>query len=156
MHAAPSVSYPVGASRLAAALWTGVGLLALAAMVAWTFQAQTFGWRQQLGWAALAAGGLAGLWQWRHADPGRLNWDGESWRWESSRGGRISGSVRVVIDLQAALLLRLDGAGPQGEGRWLWLERTALPPAWAALRRAVYSPARTGAPHAAEPPAARS
>ena len=57
------------------------------------------------------------------------------------------GEVQVALDLQSHLLVRWQPeAGPV---LWLWLERSRAPLAWGALRRAVYSRARTGAPHGA-------
>lgn len=153
MHAAPSVTYPVGRSRFAAALslvlW-GAGLLAVAW---WTWQAQAAGWRHALAFAAVAACGLAATWAWRRSPVGYLRWDGGAWSWQDDTSDAEAGHPEVALDLQSRLLLRWHAA--TGGGCWLWLERSgAAAAAWEALRRAVYSPARNEAPHGAQPPVA--
>jgi hypothetical protein len=46
----------------------------------------------------------------------------------------------VALDLQSAMLLRLDN--PAGAIWWLWVERAALPGRWLDMRRAVYAARR--------------
>ena len=150
MHAAPSVTYPVGRSAFALRLAAFLVACGLAACVAWSVQS-SWGWRQAAGWGAvLACGALA--WQgWRRSPTGVLRWDGLQWSLEE--GARVDpGQAGLALDLQQRLLLRWR---PQhGPARWLWLERASDASHWEALRRAVYSRASTQVPAAGKPPAA--
>jgi hypothetical protein len=150
MHAAPSVSYPVGRSRFAA-LWLAViALLGLAAAVTFALQSPVFGWRQAAGFAAvLACAGIA-LAAWLRSPVGQLHWDGAGWQWEE--GGQTGGGrLAVALDVQSRLLLHWRGE--DRSQRWLWLARDGAPAHWDALRRAVYSPATQQAPRP-DPPVA--
>jgi hypothetical protein len=155
MHAAPSVSYPVGRSRFAGALLAAAWLLAAAATLAWTFTTPVPGWRQGLAGAVLAGCGLAALAGWLRSPAGTLAWDGGAWRWEAGKEGAAgrsaeAGRPELALDLQARMLLRWLPAG--GRQRWLWVERDAAVSHWDALRRAVYSRANTtGASHGGPP-----
>jgi toxin CptA len=151
MHAAPSVSYPVGRSAFAGALLAGLALLGLAAACGWALQASAVGWRQGLAFVAVAACGAFALLAWLRSPAGTLRWNGQDWQW---RQGEVSrdGRVEVSLDLQARLLVRWTGEGRSA--RWLWLERKSAPSHWEALRRAVYSRATTPVPPAGQPPAA--
>ena len=148
MHAAPSVSYPVGRSRFALVALGLAWLVGLALAALWTLQADAPGWRQALAFGAAGAAGLAAALAWRRSPSGRLAWDGGGWRWEEE-GGR----PEIALDLQSRMLLRWRSDA--GAVRWLAVERNAAPAHWDALRRAVYSPASTDAPHGATPPVAR-
>ena len=146
MHAAPSVSYPVGRSAFAAGLAGAVAAIGLAAVLAFTLQSATFGWRHAAAWAALGAAGLCAALGWWRSATGVLHWDGVSWQWET--GGAIgSGQVEIALDLQSRMLLRWSGEG--GPARWLWPQKASAPSHWDALRRAVYS--RSSAPIPAFP-----
>jgi toxin CptA len=158
MHAAPSVSYPVGRSRFAGALLAGAWLLAAAAILAFGLASTAPGWRQALAGAALAGSGVAALAGWLRSPAGTLAWDGGGWRWEQDDPAAHgeAGRPELALDLQARMLLRWVPA--QGSARWrtrwLWVERNAAVSHWDALRRAVYSRANTtGASHGG-PPAA--
>ena len=138
-HSAPSVSYPLGRSRFLGCLLL-VGWLIAAGVTLWWWRASaTADWRPLLGCAALliAAGVMAT--GWRRAPVGRLQWDGQRWRWESVvyRSGTALEPPVVVLDVQFALLLRLDNQA--GAVWWLWAERSALPARWLDLRRAVHA-----------------
>jgi toxin CptA len=152
MHAAPSVSFPVGRSAFAgvalAALWAA-GLLAVAA---WCLQVDGPGWRQAAVLAVLVAAGLLAGAAWRRSPVGELRWDGVAWQW--AQGGRaMAGQPEIALDLQARVLVRWSGA--DRATRWLSLERKSAPSHWDALRRALYSPASgtTAPPPAHSPPA---
>lgn len=151
MHAAPSVSYPVGRGRIAALLWIAPWLAGLAALLAWNWQAAAPGWLRACAFLLLAACGAWAALAWRRLPRGTLAWTGAGWRWQDARGDE-EGSPQRALDLQSALLLRWQGQG--GAVRWLWLERRAAPADWDALRRAVYSRANDTAPHGASPPVA--
>ncbi|HEY8356662.1 MAG TPA: hypothetical protein VIL30_04295 [Ramlibacter sp.] len=155
MHAAPSVSYPVGRSRFALAGLALAWLAGLAAACAWTLQAQAPGWHQALAVAVVALAGAAAGAAWLRSPRGTLAWDGGAWRWHEQRAGTggEGGRPEVALDLQARLLLRWRSEA--GIVRWLTPERDSAPLHWDALRRAVYSPASTDAPHGATPPVAR-
>lgn len=147
MHAAPSVSYPVGRSAFAGALHAAVFLLALAAAAAWTASADAPGWRQALaGLATLSLGAFA-LASWLRSPAGVLRWDGSAWQWQER-----AGSVVAALDLQSRLLLRWRGE--EGVTQWLWMERESDSAHWEALRRAVYSRASPPLPPAGKPSAA--
>lgn len=148
MHAAPSVSYPVGRSRAVLAALALGWAAGLSAASLWTLQADAPGWRQALAFAAVLVAGAAAGFGWLRSPTGRLAWDGGGWRWQEE-GGR----PEIALDLQSRMLLRWRSEA--GAVRWLAPERDAAPAHWDALRRAVYSPASTDAPHGATPPVAR-
>lgn len=131
MRSAPSVVYPVLRSRrvgvLLALLWclgalpvTGWGVQVAAspmlclAVVAWT----------------LVAGALA-AWQWWHAEPDHLSWDGRSWSTNTVHDARVV----VALDLQWLMVLRVVPVA--GRALWLLLDRDAAPAAWHPLRCAT-------------------
>ena len=152
MHDAPSVNYPVGRSRWAAALGAAAWLGGAAVTLLWSAQPQVAAWRLAIAWTAVAAAALLSWRAWRAAPGGVLAWDGAAWTWARHGAGGVSGDVRVALDLQRLLLVRWDGA----DGRlWLWLERASGRERWDELRRAVYSRARPAALPAGEPPAAK-
>ncbi len=152
MHAAPSVTYPVGRSRLGGWLLLACWAVGAAVSLLWAWQAAAPGWRQGLGLVASAACGWLALRWWRAAPAGELSWDGAQWAW-SGPGDSGAGQLRVVIDLQGLLLLRWEGCAGV---HWLWLERSAAPQRWGDLRRAVYSRARPPALPGPEAPAAKT
>jgi toxin CptA len=136
---APSVLYPLGRSRFLGGLLL-VGWLIAAGVTLWWWQASAVAdWRPLLGCAASLLAAWAMATGWRRSPAGRLQWDGQRWRWESSvyRTGTALEPPAVVLDVQFALLLRLDNQA--GAVWWLWAERSALPARWLDLRRAVYA-----------------
>jgi toxin CptA len=147
MHAAPSVTYPVGRSPFAAWLYALAGLAGLGVAVAWSVQSATFGWRQGLALGAVFACGSLALASWRRSPTGVLRWDGVGWTWEE---GPVVGGGRpeIALDLQNRMLLAWQPES--GRVRWLWLERARDPAHWEALRRAVYSRASTPVPNFSE------
>jgi toxin CptA len=147
MHAAPSVTYPVGRSAFALRLYAVSALAGLAVALAWTVQSVTFGWRQALALVAVAACGGLAFASWRRSPAGALRWDGAGWTFEQG-GEADDGHPEIALDLQNRLLLRWQGQA--GRVRWLWLERVHDAAHWEALRRAVYS--RASAPDPAFPP----
>jgi toxin CptA len=150
MHSAPSVSYPVGRSRLAGSILLVAWTLGACAIALWWLRVQPSMWRVLPAVALVLAAGAAAGWTWVGAPRGSLVWDGESWSWSGERDA--SGMVQVVLDLQRLLLVRWRGAaGPA----WLWLDKSARPAYWDDLRRAVYSRARPQALPGALPPGAK-
>ncbi len=139
MHNAPSVLYPLGRSHFLGCLLLVGWLTAAGVTVSWWRASAVADWRPLLGCAAmLAAAGIMAT-GWRRAPVGRLQWDGQRWRWESGvyRSGTALEPPVVVLDVQFALLLRLNNQA--GAVWWLWAERSAWPARWLDLRRAVYA-----------------
>ena len=150
MHSAPSVSYPVGRSRWAAALMSLAWLAGAAGIVRWTAQSDVAPWRDSVAWLALAGTGLFAAWNWRHSLRGVLAWDGSTWSLANAQAAAVPGQLRVSVDLQFLMLVSWrDAAG----GNWLWLERASAAERWSDLRRAVYSRARPALPTAGSPAA---
>lgn len=139
MHSAPSVTYPVGRSRvwgLAAGLIWLCGALVTGL---WCYQVDSVGWRQWLAMVSvLVCGGVAVV-CWLASPEGELQWDGLGWLW-AAQGVQVAGLLTVHLDLQQYLLLCL--CSEPGGRRWLWLEQRNQPGRWRDLRRAVYSRAR--------------
>jgi hypothetical protein len=152
MHAAPSVSYPVGRSRFAGLLLLLLWLAGLAAVAAWAWQSNRPGWRQLAGAAAVLAAGMLSFAGWLRAPRGVLAWDGAAWTWDAMGLAAATGRPQVVLDWQSRLLLRWCGS--DGRARWLWLERKSDADDWDALRRALYSRASTPVPPPGPPPVA--
>jgi toxin CptA len=147
MHAAPSVSFPVGRSAFAGRALAVLSLLGAVAIVGWCLQADAPGWRHAAAIGALVACDILAAIGWWRSPQGELRWDGLAWQWDE--GGRVfAGRPELALDLQARLLVRWRGQG--SAARWLSLERKSAPSHWDALRRALYSPA-SGTP--APPPA---
>ncbi len=146
MHAAPSVSYPVGRSAFAGRLYALAALASLATAIAWCLQSAAFDWRHALTLATvLVAGALA--WRgWMASPAGVLRWDGVAWQWLQGADG-AAGRAEIALDLQSRMLVRF--CPEHGPARWLWVEREAKHADWEALRRAVYS--RASAPIPAFP-----
>jgi toxin CptA len=151
MHSAPSVSYPVGRSRLAAGLLLMAWLLGTVAVTLWWVEVRALGWQRGASVVLVLAAGLWAAWSWWRAPAGALSWDGENWCWAAAGQGG-AGVVAVGLDLQHWLLLRWTGAGVP---RWLWLERARHVERWDDLRRAVYSRARPQALRPEQSPAAK-
>ncbi|MDF2466117.1 MAG: hypothetical protein K0Q43_4352 [Ramlibacter sp.] len=149
MHNAPSVSYPAGRSRLAAALLLGVWLLGCVAASLWQFH-RPDAWRLAAMLAMLLAAGAFAAWHWLHTPNGTLAWDGEGWTW-SVHPQATAANLEVGLDLQRSLLLRWRVGGAS---QWIWLDRDTRAERWDDVRRAVYSRARSKALPQAPRPAA--
>lgn len=113
----------------------------MAAMLtaAWWLSAAAADSRPWLGLAAVLLAGGVLVRGWQRSPVGQLSWDGQHWVWESAGylGGGTLAPPQVVLDLQSAVLLRLDNRA--GASWWLWVERAALPLRWLDLRRAIYA-----------------
>ena len=142
LHNAPLVSYPLGRSRFLVFFLFFGGLLAAGVTIWWWRSAPPDDWRPLLGVLCCLLAGLATTAGWRRSPVGELQWDGENWYWESEvyqASAELNAPV-VVLDLQSAVLLRLDN--PAGAVWWLWAERAAAPERWLDMRRAVHAPRR--------------
>lgn len=136
MHSAPAVSYPVGRSYTRSLVYVLPALLAAVACAAWAWQSAS---PDVLRVPVLLLGGLVlarATQAARQPPQGRLIWDGQSWRWETTAGAQ-PGAVHARLDGQQRLLLEFHPA--EGRTLWLWLERGMAPLAWDDLRRAVYT-----------------
>jgi len=137
MHSAPSVTYPVarsrGAQRLLLAIWLlGAGAAALSCL-----QSGGAAWRQGLPvLAVLASGAACWIAFRRDSAGGTLNFNGRQWSL-SGPGGVAGARLRLALDLQALLLVRLEAR--DARQRWIWLDRRSLPARWLDLRRAIHS-----------------
>jgi hypothetical protein len=141
MHGAPSVSYPVGRSRFAAAFIVSASCLAAGGIATWAIQVQpTFG-RMLLAATVTTLATLLAIRSWLRSEQGVLSWDGDGWSWAVA-GAVESGTPAAVLDFQRVLLLRWKAETLTV--RWLWAERDIRPSSWDDLRRAVYSRARCG------------
>ena len=148
-HAAPPVRYPVVRSRWLAAALAAYSLAGAVVLLAWAL----LGAGSHTGW--IATSGLLWLlcsllaaWFWRSAPCGTLVWSGTDWTLESIQDLPLCAPcprLHIHLDLQRRLWLRLQPESAQtGPALWLWLERSSQPCLWDDLRRAVYSPVRSG------------
>jgi hypothetical protein len=132
----PSLSFKVGRSRwqtVTGGLFVGLGIVTALGML---FSPQHFSlWAVASAGIALACAGLVFLIAWRNAPVGTLHWDGAHWHWADSADYSVQ-NIRVTMDLQRWVLVRLERAG--AGALWLWLERGAASyGTWMALRRAL-------------------
>jgi hypothetical protein len=142
LHNAPSVSYPLGRSRFLGLFLLFGWSMAAAVTIWWWRSAPPGDWRPLMGALCCLLAGLAMTAGWWRSPLGQLQWDGTNWYWESEvyqASAELNAPV-VALDLQSAMLLRLDN--PAGAVWWLWAERAALPERWLDMRRAVFAPRR--------------
>jgi hypothetical protein len=138
--AAPMVEVVVGAEPRAAAPSIGLVAVAVAAASAWLLAllgAAGLGQAIGAGLAATAAGGWVG-WRLHVAarQPARLRWDGLDWTWAAvADAAPVAGSLHLVLDFDAWVLLRFDGVDRRR--RWAALARRQHASRWHALRCAV-------------------
>lgn len=144
MHSAPTVSYPVGRSRLEGWVVVLTALGGLLVVLLWAFAANTAGWRQWLlvmtllGTCSFAANA------WWRSPQGTLSWDGKDWGWQSGQSS-VSGILSVNLDLQFFMLVSLrTGSGAR---IWLWPEHRSDAMRWKDLRRAAFAYSGTVSSH---------
>jgi hypothetical protein len=142
MHSAPSVSFPVGRSRIARRLLWCIWALGAAALVAWCVQFNGSPLRTAVLAAVLLLAAAAARQASRLGEGAFLEWNGQHW---SCRGSATLGSAAATVhlDLQSLMLVRLQEAGRRAV--WFWAERNFLPARWLDLRRALHVPIRTQA-----------
>jgi len=71
---------------------------------------------------------------------GVLAWDSAQWSWAAHGETPCAGDARVMLDLDAWLLLRFEPAAPRpARARWLVATRGMAGAAWPAWRAALYS-----------------
>ena len=150
MHGAPSVSYPVGRSRIADRLLLLLWICGACCAAAACLRLGKADWRFGAAGGQRPRRGRGGLGEFAAPRPASdLNFDGLHWSIPGAAGLHAA-DARVALDCQSWLLVRL--AEPRRARRWVWLERRALPERWQDLRRAVYSRARSGRPGLDRPP----
>ncbi|MEZ5608013.1 MAG: hypothetical protein R3E52_13055 [Burkholderiaceae bacterium] len=149
MHAAPAVTHPTGRTPQLAALLLGLwalGAAGAAGSLALRPNEAVPGWQWVVLLAApLLVGAALACW-WRAQRPRRLAWDGAQWRLLPGAAGEVDWPIvrlQVRLDLQWALLLRVDGPG-WSLGRWLWAQAGADAAGWHLLRCAVHAGAPAG------------
>src|SRR5579875_1617508 len=109
MHAAPSVSYPVGRSRFAAVVLAIAWLAGLAAAFLWAAESDATGWRVALASAALVASAAYAAAGWLSTPCGTLTWNGAEWNWQEEGLAAASGRPQLGMDLQSRMLLHWIG-----------------------------------------------
>lgn len=133
MHRPPAVSHGVDRSRWHAGLIAALATLCVVscAVLGTTLSSHA---------TQLAIGSITGVAialafsNWKNTSTGRLQWDGQHWRW--SGFGEIGvREVRLVLDFQRVLLVRV--CGEDGTCVWLWLETRSADRHWLSLRRAI-------------------
>jgi len=144
MHSAPSVSYPVGRSRLVRSGVLVVWLLGVLAACGWWLQTDGAAWQRAVLALALLAAAVGAGRACRLGEGLRLRWDGRQWCAEDARRCLQRASVTVHLDFQSLMLVRLRAPGERAA--WLWLQREADPAQWRALRRAVHAPVAADLP----------
>jgi toxin CptA len=146
-HNAPPVVYPLGRSAFQGAVLFGFWCAGLLFAMLWLYTGRSAAWAIVLVAAAVLLAGLGARYGWKNSPVGRLAWDGQLWRWESAvyQTGIAEQQLFVIADFQHLLVLRIENRAHAS--LWLWAERRAFPERWMDLRRAVYSPQRTGSLH---------
>lgn len=138
MHHAPAVSFPVGASRRAAALQLGIACAGGLCTLGWGLRFAAFD-AATLVIVLAASASLALAWG-AHCDVYRtmLWWEQGEWSLTDASGQSLrSGcTLAVVMDLGTLMLARCVSG--DGDTTWVWLDRAADPLRWRALRRAAF------------------
>jgi len=137
MHKAPAVDYPVGLSRYLNLAFFSVWFFVAGVYVVWWLLVDRTGWQHVLATVATLIAVALSIRAWRTSSIGKLQWDGQTWWWESGVF-HVSGEIRPRLDLQGLMLLEFSGHSRARH--WLWLQQQAAPLRWSALRRAVYAP----------------
>ena len=135
MHNAPAVSFPVGRSRFQGWLLALVAVLGILAALTWFAVAQLAGWRQWLMLLGVVLSALTSAWLWYRTEGAQLAWDGTHWTCSALPGGEPV-LLSVIFDAQLAMLVLLSRLDRPGRS-WIWLDRSASPTRWLALRRAA-------------------
>ncbi len=154
----PAVRFPVARSAgaaLALAALSAVGALVLAG---WSVAgAPASRLPLALAWLLWGLTAVCAARAWWRSPVGSLQWDGAQWWFASAQQAQAlaaEAAPQAHLDLQRFLLLSLPLHG--GRKLWLCLERRRSPAEWTALRRAVYSRARTAGAAAVVNPAVDS
>lgn len=148
MHAAPPLRVGLARSRGWILFIGAIAGLAAANLVAWMLL-----YRQPSAAALVAAVlfvpaavAFAVHLAWRRQSPLVLRWDGATWLCDD-----VAGDARVMVDLDAWLLLRFEPTPDGLPRRWIAAARSASDGPWASLRSALYSRRPAAAPPAPSP-----
>jgi hypothetical protein len=129
----------VGRSRALAWILIAGWLSASFGILAWCAVVPELSWHQLVGVLSLAVSGLAMWAGWARSPQGWLMWDSQAWQW-SSHGAPVSiDAPAVVLDLQAALLVKVGHSKAPPGGMFMWIERGSAPALWLAARRALHA-----------------
>ena len=143
MYSAPSVSFPVGRSLFLAGLLLFIWLLGGIAVFLGSTAMEGLRWAG-LWLAWLTSGACAAHW-WHRLQMATIHWDGQTWLLKETQS-EVAGDVSVRLDLQAAILLRLQSVDSgRRVTRWAWAEARSDQRRWGDLRRALYAPRRLDA-----------
>jgi len=99
-------------------------------------------WGAQVGWAAPAVPLLMSLWwHWSGPADGHLRWDGQAWQLQAQPDDEIAVCVKVALDFDSWLLLRLVGPGRRSAlaPHYLALSRRRHAAQWPLLRATLYA-----------------
>jgi hypothetical protein len=142
MNSPPPVRFPIGRSLHWGRLIAGVWLLALIALLA-ALALHAPARSNVVAWLIALAAFLLGAWLalrlWRGQVVGALIWTGAEWFLEQESTMTAIAHPGIHFDGQHGLLLR---ARPGRRAVWLWVERSANPARWHALRCALYARAQ--------------
>jgi toxin CptA len=139
MHNAPSVSYPVGRCAFQRWLYVLFTVFTSAVLLAWALNQGV-----TLIWCVATTAAVLGLYLGWYSlkQVGMLTWDGQIWCLHDQGTGHEDdlGEVRVMLDVQRALLLRWQPTSDtlRAKSHWLWLGSQASDNSWQDLRRALY------------------
>lgn len=145
MHAAPPLRVGLARSRGWIVFIAAIAGLAAANLIAWML----LHWQPGVAiasaaWLVVPAAATLGARQaWRAQAPSVLRWDGATWLCDD-----VPGDVRIMLDLDAWMLLRFVPACGNSRRRWIPAARSASEGPWAELRSALYSRRPATAPHA--------
>jgi len=147
MHQAPALAFQVGRSRIHGYLLIALASLGVLTGISWLNPLDAAGWRQALFLITFLIALAIAVRQWLRWPSGELVWDGLVWRWRGRALWAVEQSQGVLqhhLDWQSGLLLSLRSE--TGKRIWLWAQRGDNTQQWAALRRAVFAPARWAEP----------
>ena len=146
MHSAPGIVYPLGRFSWFWVCGLPIGCVAAAVNAVLYAQSSLAASHASFSAAVLLILLITSLRERRDSFPwAQLRWDGEYWFVMSDlreAAPQPLARVEVVLDLQQALLLRLDGADSDVSvhlQQWVWLYKGFAPEQWHGLRCAVYS-----------------
>ena len=141
MHTAPPVRMSLMVDSGCQAFSTLVAAIAAANFAAWLSQHARWPAAITAGAAIAAALVAAACVQarlHRVMRGGVLAWDSAQWSWAAGGEAPCAGDARVMLDLDAWLLLRFEPTAPR-PARWLVATRGMAGAAWPAWRAALYS-----------------
>jgi hypothetical protein len=131
VRTAPPVSVRCSGGMVWHALRAGLPALAAGALAAWALGHAGWPTLPALGVVVLAGGAA---WPLTRPAPVDLTWDGQRWTADG-----VPGTLSVMIDAGAFLLLHLRPEGRREASRWIAVTAREAGPAMHALRAAAYA-----------------